>query len=128
MYLADRIKRFRQAKSLSQGDIEKRSGLLRCYISRVENGATVPSIETLEKITRALEIPMYQLFYGEDSAPELKPLSHANGAVDWTAGRAGRRYFNKLTNALSKMSESDRALFLDTAMAMVRIHRNDHRS
>jgi transcriptional regulator with XRE-family HTH domain len=49
---------------VSQGDIEKRSGLLRCYISRVENGHTVPSVETLEKMARALEVPMYRRFSG----------------------------------------------------------------
>jgi transcriptional regulator with XRE-family HTH domain len=41
-----------------QGDIEKRTGLLRCYVSRVENGHTVPAIETLEKLARALEVPV----------------------------------------------------------------------
>jgi transcriptional regulator with XRE-family HTH domain len=67
MLLADRLRELREGKSLSQGDIEKRTGLLRCYISRVENGHTVPAIETLEKMARALEIPLYHLFYdGEE--------------------------------------------------------------
>ena len=57
MLIADRIRAIREAKKLSQGDIEKRSGLKRAYISRVENGHTVPSVETLEKLTRALEVP-----------------------------------------------------------------------
>jgi transcriptional regulator with XRE-family HTH domain len=64
MILGDRIRELREAKKLSQGDIEKRTGLLRCYISRVENGHTVPAIETLEKIARACEVPLYHLFYG----------------------------------------------------------------
>ena len=51
------------------GDVENRTGLLRCYISRVENGHTVPAIETLEKFARALEVPIYQLFYGLERAP-----------------------------------------------------------
>ena len=55
MIIGDRIRGMREEKKLSQGDIEKRTGLLRCYISRVENGHTVPAIETLEKIARALE-------------------------------------------------------------------------
>jgi|SRR5882724_1447246 len=61
MIIGDRLRALRDEKNLSQGDIEKRTGLLRCYISRVENGHTVPAIETLEKMARALEIPMYQL-------------------------------------------------------------------
>ena len=63
MYVAARLREFREAKNLSQGDIEQRTGLLRCYISRVENGHTVPVLETLEKFCRALEVPLYQLFY-----------------------------------------------------------------
>ena len=58
MVIADRLRALREDKKLSQGDIEKRTGLLRCYISRVENGHTVPAIETLEKMAPAMEIPM----------------------------------------------------------------------
>jgi transcriptional regulator with XRE-family HTH domain len=57
MVIGDRLKTLRETKDLSQGDIEKRTGLLRCYVSRVENGHTVPSVETLEKFARALEVP-----------------------------------------------------------------------
>src|SRR5712692_2919159 len=60
--IGDRVREMREEKNLSQGDIEKRTVLLRCYISRVENGHTVPAIETLEKLARALEVPLYQLF------------------------------------------------------------------
>ena len=63
-----------EAKGLSQGDIEERCGLLRVYLSRVENGHTVPSIETLEKLARALEVPLYQLFYEGKEPPELPHL------------------------------------------------------
>jgi len=67
MIIGDRLRALREEKKLSQGDIEKRTGLLRCYISRVENGHTVPAIETLEKLARALECPLYQLFYDGES-------------------------------------------------------------
>jgi transcriptional regulator with XRE-family HTH domain len=69
MVIADRLKAMREQKKMSQGDMEKRTGLLRCYISRVENGHTVPAIETLEKMARAREVPMYQLFYDALPAP-----------------------------------------------------------
>ncbi len=62
MIIGDRLREMREEKKLSQGDIEKRTGLPRCYISSVENGHTVPAIETLEKMARALEVPLYQLF------------------------------------------------------------------
>ena len=62
MLIGDRLKAIRESKKFSQGEIEKRTGLLRCYVSRVENGHTVPSIETLEKWTKALEIPDVSTF------------------------------------------------------------------
>jgi transcriptional regulator with XRE-family HTH domain len=63
MDIGARLKKLRIERKLTQGDIEKRTGLLRCYSSRVENGFTVPSIETLEKFAKAFEIPLYELFY-----------------------------------------------------------------
>jgi len=69
--IGERLRVLREEKKLSQGDIEKKTGLLRCYISRVENGHTVPNVETLEKFARALEIPMYKLFYDGEEPPKL---------------------------------------------------------
>ncbi len=75
MIIGERFRTLREQKNLSQGDIESRTGLLRCYISRVENGHTVPSVETLEKMARALEVPLYQLFYDGEQPPKLLNLS-----------------------------------------------------
>jgi transcriptional regulator with XRE-family HTH domain len=66
MVIGEKLKAMREQKHLSQGDIEKRTGLLRCYISRVENGHTVPAIETLKRMAQALEVPMYGLFTDDD--------------------------------------------------------------
>jgi transcriptional regulator with XRE-family HTH domain len=71
MLIGERIKAIRESKHLSQGDIEKRTGLLRCYISRVENQHTTPAVETLEKFARAMGVETYQLFYGGDAPQEL---------------------------------------------------------
>src|ERR1700752_3407819 len=75
MVIGRRLRTLREEKTLSQGDIEKRTGLLRCYISRVENGHTVPSLETLERLAAALEVPLYHLFYDGEEAPALPNLS-----------------------------------------------------
>jgi transcriptional regulator with XRE-family HTH domain len=81
MVICDRLRELRESKNLSQGGIEKRTGLLRCYISRVENGHTVPAIETLEKLARALEVPLYQLFYDGEKPPQLpNPLKGKTSA------------------------------------------------
>ena len=85
MILGYRLKALREQKNLSQGDVEKRTGLLRCYISRVENGHTVPALATLEKIARAMEVPLYQLFYEGEQPPTLKPKPVGKG---W--GSSGR--------------------------------------
>ena len=73
MDIGKRLSEIRGAKELSQGDMEIRSGLLRCYISRVENGHTIPSIETLEKMAKALEIETYQLFLEGNKEPKAIP-------------------------------------------------------
>ena len=102
MVIADRLRALREEKQLSQGDIEKRTGLLRCYISRVENGHTVPAIETLEKMARAMEIPMYQLFYDGEKPPELPNLPKRKLSDDIAWGSAGKdaRYLSKLRRLL----------------------------
>ncbi len=68
MKVGQRLRELREAKNLTQVDMEQRTGLFRCYTSRVEWGHTVPSIRTLEKYARALEIPLYKLFYEGQSA------------------------------------------------------------
>jgi transcriptional regulator with XRE-family HTH domain len=116
MDLCYRLKQIREWKNLSQGDIEERTGLLRCYISRVENGHTVPSIETLEKLCCALQVPMYQLFYTEGAEPRQN--RHQNGVRDWTSYRKQGRMFSRFVDAVSKMSERDRSILLHTATKM----------
>jgi transcriptional regulator with XRE-family HTH domain len=74
MLIGYRLKAIREQKNMSQGDIEKKTGLLGCYISRVENGHTVPAIATLEKLARAMETPMYQLFYDGEAPPKMRTI------------------------------------------------------
>jgi transcriptional regulator with XRE-family HTH domain len=69
MDIGKRLRELREAKGLSQGDIERRSGLLRSYISRVEGGYTAPSLATLEKFAKALEVEPYQFLYRGEGRP-----------------------------------------------------------
>ncbi len=91
MIIGDRLRAVREEKKLSQGDIEKRTGLLRCYISRVENGHTVPAIETLEKMARALEVPLYQLFCDGEEPPPLPNLPKRRTADEHCLGQLRQR-------------------------------------
>ncbi|HTR26892.1 MAG TPA: helix-turn-helix transcriptional regulator [Terriglobales bacterium] len=120
MVIGDRLRELREEKQFSQGEIEKRTGLLRCYISRVENGHTVPAIETLEKLARALEVPLYQLFYDGEEPPKLPNLLKRKSSSDIVWGSKGKQanYLHQLTKCLSKASESDRKLLLAMAQKM----------
>jgi transcriptional regulator with XRE-family HTH domain len=117
MVISDRLRQLREDKKLSQGDIEKRTGLLRCYISRVENGHTVPAIETLEKLARALEVPLYQLFYDGEEPPKLPNLLKRKTSDDIVWGSSGKNgiYLHKLVKCLSKATDSDRKLLMSLA-------------
>ena len=122
MIVNDRLRQLREEKNLSQGDIEKRSGLLRCYISRVENGYTVPALETLEKMARALEIPLYQLFYDGEEPPKLPNHFKRKTSGDLAWGSTGKDsiYLHKLVKYLGKATDSDRKLLLALAQKVAR--------
>src|SRR5579863_8129777 len=107
MVIGDRLRELREQKKLSQGDVEKRTGLLRCYISRVENGHTVPAVETLEKLARAFEVPLYQLFYEGEDPPVLPNLLKRKSSDEHAWGSTGKdaRFLNKLRRLLSKTGE-----------------------
>jgi transcriptional regulator with XRE-family HTH domain len=112
MFIGDRLKTLREAKSFSQGDIEKKTGLLRCYVSRVENGHTVPAVETLEKFARALELPLYHLMFDGDEPPTLPKSANPIKVDSLESSRQGKVLMRKLVPLLAKMSQDDRNLIL----------------
>ena len=120
--VGERLRVLREAKKFSQGEIEKRTGLLRSYVSRVENGHTVPAVETLEKFARALEVPMYQLFYDGEEPPKLPNLPKRKSADDIAWGSSGRdaRWLTKFRGLLSRTEESDRKILMFMAQKMAR--------
>ncbi len=120
MIIGERLRILREEKKLSQGDIEKRTGLLRCYISRVENGHTVPAIETLEKLARALEIPLYQLFYDGGEPPELPHLPRRKTADEIAWGSSGKeaRFLSRLRRLIGRLDEGDRRLLFFMAQKL----------
>jgi transcriptional regulator with XRE-family HTH domain len=121
MVIGTRLKKLREDRSLSQGDIEKRTGLLRCYISRVENGHTVPSLETLERLAAALEVPLYQLFYEGEAEPVLPNLSKRRTTEELVLDAEQEkevRFFEKVKRLLSKIDEKDRQLLLYMAQKL----------
>lgn len=115
MEIGHAIRKLRTAKKLSQGDVERRTGLLRCYTSRVENGYTVPSMKTLEKYARAFEVPLYQFF------TDGRPIKHPafgkllDRGLTGEPDRTGGHEFRSFHRAISRMDDRRRALLMDLA-------------
>jgi len=122
MVIGDRLRELREEKKFTQGDIEKRTGLLRAYISRVENGHTVPAVETLEKLARALEVPMYQLFYDGELQPKLLNLPKRKPGADIEWGNKGKdaRLLAQFCRLFSRMDRDDLGMVLFMAQKMAR--------
>ncbi len=120
MIIGKRLRALREKKNLSQGDMQKRSGLLRSYLSRVENGHTVPEVGTLEKLARALEVPLYQLFYEGEQPPEGLEIFKRRSADDiaWGSSSKDARYLSKLRRLFNRMDEDDRRLILHVTQKM----------
>jgi transcriptional regulator with XRE-family HTH domain len=122
LIIGERLCALREEKKLSQGDIEKKTGLLRCYVSRVENGHTIPSVETLEKFARALEVPMYQLFYDGEEPPKLPNLPKRKSADDILWGSEGKdsRMLSMFCRLFGRMKQDDLGLVFYMAQKMAK--------
>jgi len=122
MIIGARLRALREEKKFTQGEVEKRTGLHCAYISRVENGHTVPAIATIEKFARALEVPMYQLFYDGEEPPEPpKPLKSKNGNdVAWGGKGKDARLLANFRRVFSRMEAGDLRMVLFMAQKMAR--------
>lgn len=124
MLIGQKLRQLREAKNMSQGDIERLTGLIRAYTSRVENGHTVPGVLTLEKYAGALGIPLYRFF--TDDQPVKKPkLLASNSDGECGNKRTDRRELRRLANAFKRMSDRDQKIL--TAMAQKMAERNTKR-
>jgi transcriptional regulator with XRE-family HTH domain len=120
MMIGEHLRVLREEKKFSQGEIEKRTGLLRCYTSRVENGYTVPAVETLEKYARALEVPMYQLFYDGEEPPKLPhlPKRMTGSNTLWGSSSKEARLLTEFLRLFSRMDEADLKVLFSMAQKM----------
>jgi len=117
MTIGARLRELREEKGMSQGDIEKATGLLRCYTSRVENGHTVPSLATLEKYAGAFGVKLFELFYTGAEPPTAAPALQESGSLAGPAG-AEARFRIKLEKLLKSLTEADRKVFLTLAQKL----------
>ena len=103
MKIGTTIRTHRLQKGLSQGDIEKKTGLLRCYLSRVENGHTVPSLDTLSKIALSLDMPIAQFFADDSLGRQLNTQKLTDDEL---------RFLPQIRRYSTNLNESDRKLLL----------------
>lgn len=103
MKIGTTIRAHRLQKGLSQGDIEKKTGLLRCYLSRVENGHTVPSLDTLSKIAHALDLPISHFFADDTLNHQLKAQKITDDEL---------KFLTQIRKYSSNLGEADRRLLL----------------
>jgi transcriptional regulator with XRE-family HTH domain len=103
MQIGTTIRGYRLQKGMSQGDIEKRTGLLRCYLSRVENGHTVPSLDTLAKIAGALDLPLAQFFAEDSLGREMNTQKLTDDEL---------RFLTQIRRYATNLNDSDRKLLL----------------
>lgn len=61
MAVAARIKYFRHVRDFSQEDLALRANINPAYFGQVERGLKCPTIDTLYKIARALDVPLPEL-------------------------------------------------------------------
>jgi transcriptional regulator with XRE-family HTH domain len=104
MNIGETIRNFRLQKGMSQGDIEKRTGLLRCYLSRVENGHTIPSLDTLAKIANAMDLPLAQ-FFSDNS-------NHDHGKQVPQLSEDEVRFLSQIRRYSPNLNDSDRKLVI----------------
>lgn len=112
MLIGQKLREIREAKNMSQVEISEATGLVQPYVSRVENGHTIPGLEMLEKWAIALSIPLYQLLYEGDEPPKPLKLSGQNHRELW--GHSGRQTqeLRRLRQYLSEMNDRERELLL----------------
>jgi transcriptional regulator with XRE-family HTH domain len=106
MNIGETIRNFRLQKNMSQGDIEKRTGLLRCYLSRVENGHTIPSLDTLAKIAQAMDLQLAQFFTDANSENGNSSKSIPQLSEDEV------RFLSQIRRYSPNLNDSDRKLVI----------------
>jgi transcriptional regulator with XRE-family HTH domain len=121
MEIGRKLRELREEKHLSQGDIEQKTGLLRCYVSRVENGFTVPNVETLEKFAGALEIPLYR-FFTDGEVVRMPKLPATQGESATQVGGEHQQAVRLFAKAFKRMNKRKQKLLLYLAQEMARRH------
>ena len=118
MIVGERLRAIRETKNMSQGDIERKTGLLRCYVSRVENGHTVPTVETLEKMARAMDVQLYQIFFEPNGSREPKALNLTDVPAQKDLSDNDAAVVSRLAHLVRRMDSRDKKLLVGVAQKL----------
>jgi transcriptional regulator with XRE-family HTH domain len=118
MLIGQKLREIREAKNMSQVEIAEATGLVQPYVSRVENGHTIPGVETLEKWASALKVPLYQILYEGEEPPKPLKLSGNHNQELWGNSARDSHDLKRLRQFLSRMNEQERELLLSLAGRM----------
>jgi len=102
MKIGTTIRAHRLQKGLSQGDIEKKTGLLRCYLSRVENGHTCPRWTRCRRLPWRSTCP-FPVFTDDALGPQLNTQKLSDEEL---------RFLTQIRRYSANLNESDRKLLL----------------
>jgi XRE family transcriptional regulator, regulator of sulfur utilization len=91
------VRAARTDRALSLGELARAAGLSRTILARIESGSGNPSVETLWRVSQALDLPLGALVAAEP-APRVRvvrsgtgePLSSAAGMRAWLVHAEGR--------------------------------------
>ena len=106
MQIGSRIRELRERRGLTQGDVERGTGMLRAYISRVEHGHTIPSVENIERFALVLGVPLHEMLKEEGG--------------DVLADRFDEPFLRLLAGYVHKMAAADRESLLSLAQRLAR--------
>jgi transcriptional regulator with XRE-family HTH domain len=122
LIIGERLRAWREYKALSQNDMEKRLGLSRYYISRLENGHTIPTLETLERFARALEVPVFHLVYEEEGPYQPPVLPESTGSIETSADLSKKdlHLLDRLVPLFSQLRDRDKKLLFGLARRMIK--------
>ena len=70
-YFIDRIEQLCEQKQMSRYRLAQKSGISQSSISTLLNRQSVPTIQTLEKICKGLDMTLAQFFSEDDELPNL---------------------------------------------------------
>ena len=118
MLIGQRLREIREARNMSQLEISEATGLVQPYVSRVENGHTIPGVETLEKWASALKMPLYQILYDGEEPPKPLKLSGNNTRDLWGNSARDSQALKRLRQFLAKMTDHERELLMSLAGRM----------